>query len=122
MLQPGGKLGLTVWTSSGWLASFKAALPEVTLPSIYNAGGPWSSEESVTTLLTAAGFTDVEVNALTFDKVDSIPHIVKTNRKTLSASLKGDDGDKYEAYMLKTYGDGEVSFPWQAFVITAAKP
>ncbi|KAJ7248968.1 S-adenosyl-L-methionine-dependent methyltransferase [Mycena rebaudengoi] len=121
VLQPGGKLGITVWTNPGWLDPLKAALPQVPIPPIFNAGNPWLLKESVTTLLTSVGFTEVEVNVLTFEKVDPIRRTIETNRRLMSM-LKGDVGDQYEAYMLKTYGDGEVSFPWKAFVITAAKP
>ncbi|KAJ7116856.1 S-adenosyl-L-methionine-dependent methyltransferase [Mycena epipterygia] len=108
VLQSGGKLGITSWTAPGWLESFKVAVPGFVEPPMFT-NGPMASKESIIAILTAAGFTNVDVQPIKFEHTDSISRYLKT-------------AEKYEVYMREKHGDGDFNLIWQAFVITAEKP
>ncbi|KAJ7138112.1 hypothetical protein C8R44DRAFT_868446 [Mycena epipterygia] len=71
VLQPGGKLGITTWTSPGWLESFTTAVPGFVVPPVF-VNGPMASKESIISLLSAAGFTHVDVQHIKFEHTDSM--------------------------------------------------
>ncbi|KAJ7812611.1 S-adenosyl-L-methionine-dependent methyltransferase [Mycena olivaceomarginata] len=113
VLKSGGKLGMTIWTSPGWLDSFKIAIKGFTMPPVFT--GPFSTKESIAGLITAAGFTDIDVQPIKFEHTDDMGEVAK-------ATLQGEVGKNYEAYMRKQHGDGDFVLTWEAFVITAEKP
>ncbi|KAJ6563644.1 S-adenosyl-L-methionine-dependent methyltransferase [Mycena vulgaris] len=121
VLQAGGKLGMTSWTSPGWLESFRIAVPGFVEPPIF-ATGPMSSVESVTSLLTTAGFANIDVQPIKFEHTDSIARYIAYMKEMFKMLLVGETAEKYEAYMRERYGDGKFTLTWEAFVITAEKP
>ncbi|KAJ7138094.1 S-adenosyl-L-methionine-dependent methyltransferase [Mycena epipterygia] len=121
VLQPGGKLGITIWTSPGWLKSFITVVPGLVVPPVF-VNGPMASKESITSLLSATGFTHIDVQLIKFEHTDSMSRYLR-NMKIISPKiLAGEAAEKYEAYMVERYGEGEFKLTWQAFVITADKP
>jgi len=122
VLKPGGKLGMTTWVAPGWLPSFQAVIPGFRLPPMFT-GGPMSTKEGITDVLTTAGFTNVDVRSLVFDSTDDITRFLRYMREVVFRTvLVGEVGEKYERYMRERYGDGDFSLTWEAVVITAEKP
>ncbi|KAJ7159297.1 S-adenosyl-L-methionine-dependent methyltransferase [Mycena crocata] len=121
VLKPGGKLGMTSWTSPGWLESFKIAVPGWSVPPMFTSG-PMSSKESITSLLTRTGFTNIDVQPCKFEHTDSMTRYLGYMREVFGGVLVGETGEKYDGYMKERYGDGEFTLTWEAFVITAEKP
>ncbi|KAJ6622962.1 S-adenosyl-L-methionine-dependent methyltransferase [Mycena sp. CBHHK59/15] len=120
VLKSGGKLGLTSWTSPGWLDTFKAGIPGYTVPPLLTSG-PWASKESITDLLVAEKFTDVDVQPVKFEHTDHIDKFLSYIKSVFSTMLTGETGENYEAYMRKTYGNGDFTLTWQAVVVSATK-
>ncbi|KAJ7126011.1 S-adenosyl-L-methionine-dependent methyltransferase [Mycena epipterygia] len=121
VLQSGGKLGITSWTAPGWLESFKVAVPGFVEPPMLTSG-PMASKQSITNILTAAGFTNIDVQAIKFEHTDAIPRFLKYMKEIFVSVLVGETAEKYEAYMREKHGDGDFNLTWQALVITAEKP
>ncbi|KAJ6535126.1 S-adenosyl-L-methionine-dependent methyltransferase [Mycena capillaripes] len=120
VLKSGGKLGMTSWIAPGWLESFKIAIEGFALPPIFTSG-PFSSKESITAVLTAAGFTDVDVRTLKFEHTDDMTHYLTYMRQVVKTVLVGEVAEKYDAYMRERYGNGDFTLTWEAFVVTAEK-
>ncbi|KAJ7304613.1 hypothetical protein DFH08DRAFT_976603 [Mycena albidolilacea] len=70
ILKSSGELDMTIWTSPGWLDSLKIAIKGITMPPVFT--GPLSMKESITSLITAAGFTDINVQPITFEHTDDM--------------------------------------------------
>ncbi|KAJ7138085.1 S-adenosyl-L-methionine-dependent methyltransferase [Mycena epipterygia] len=121
VLQPGGKLGITTWTSPGWLESFTIAIPGLVVPPVF-VNGPMASKESITSLLSATGFTHIDVQHIKFEHTDSMPRYLRNMKIIFPKILAEDAAENYETYMVERYGEGEFTLTWQAFVITADKP
>jgi hypothetical protein len=83
---------------------------------------PWASKDSVVSLLTPVGFTNIDVQPLVFEHRESISTFIRFMSILLPAVLVGATAEKYDTYMRKKYGDGEFSTTWSAVVITADKP
>jgi hypothetical protein len=90
---------MTIWTSPGWLDSFKIAIKGFTMPPVFT--GPFSTKESIAGLITAAGFTDVDVQPIKFEHSDDMGRYLKYMGEIAKATLQGEVGKKYEAYMRK---------------------
>ncbi|KAJ7277944.1 S-adenosyl-L-methionine-dependent methyltransferase [Mycena rebaudengoi] len=120
ILQPGGKVGFTWWVHPGWLDDVNAAVDYVA-PPIFSKS-PWTSKDSVVSLLTPVGFTNIDVQPLVFEHRESISTFIRFMSILLPAVLVGATAEKYDTYMRKKYGDGEFSTMWSAVVITADKP
>ncbi|KAJ7718639.1 S-adenosyl-L-methionine-dependent methyltransferase [Mycena metata] len=121
VLKSGGKLGMTSWTSPGWVESFLAGIPGFSLPSVFTEG-PTATKESTTSLLTAAGFTNVDVQPVKFEHTQSIGRYLRNMREVFPALLVGETAERYDSYMEGRYGDGDFTLTWEAIVITADKP
>ncbi|KAJ7154148.1 S-adenosyl-L-methionine-dependent methyltransferase [Mycena filopes] len=121
VLKSGGKLGMTSWTAPGWLESFVTAVPGFSLPPAF-ANGPTATKESTTALLSAAGFTNIDVQPIKFAHTDDITRYLAYMKQLFTTILVGEKAEKYDAYMRERYGDGEFALTWEAFVITAEKP
>ncbi|KAJ7150464.1 S-adenosyl-L-methionine-dependent methyltransferase [Mycena crocata] len=121
VLKPGGKVGMTSWTAPGWVPSFKIAVPTYAPPPALT-NGPMSSKESITTLLAATGFTNIDVQVCKFDHQDHMPHFLAFMGTLCANVLVGETKERYEAYMRERFGGGEFTLSWEAFVITAEKP
>ncbi|KAJ7739566.1 S-adenosyl-L-methionine-dependent methyltransferase [Mycena metata] len=122
VLKSGGKLGITSWVSPGWLESFQAVIPGFTLPPIITEG-PTATKESTTTFLSAAGFTNVEVQSFKFEHTQGLARYLNTmKQKIFPTLLVGETAEKYDSYMKERYGEGDFTLTWEALVITADKP
>ncbi|KAK7038335.1 Methyltransf-25 domain-containing protein [Favolaschia claudopus] len=121
VLKPGGTFGMTSWTAPGWLESFKIAVKEWTVPPMFTSG-PVATKESIENLLTAAGFTQVDVQPVKFQHTDAIARYLNYMGEVFKGVLVGEVGERYEKYMRERYGDGDFTLTWEAFVITAKKP
>ncbi|KAJ7031263.1 S-adenosyl-L-methionine-dependent methyltransferase [Mycena alexandri] len=120
VLKSEGKLGMTSWTSPGWVESFKAAIPGFSLPPIFTKG-PMVTKESTMTLLSAAGFTNVDVQPVKFEHTDDIGRYLRYMKEVFPTLLVGENAERYDSYMRGRYGDGDFTLTWEAFVITAEK-
>ncbi|KAJ6496206.1 S-adenosyl-L-methionine-dependent methyltransferase [Mycena sanguinolenta] len=120
VLKSGGTVGMTYWVAPGWLESFKIAVKGFTVPAIF-FDGPESMKESITTLVSAAGFTGVNIHPCKFEHTDDLSRYLKY-MKDLFPGLAGEAGVEYDAYMKGRYGDGDFTLTWEAFVVTAEKP
>ncbi|KAJ7688093.1 S-adenosyl-L-methionine-dependent methyltransferase [Mycena olivaceomarginata] len=110
VLKSGGKLGMTMSTSPGWLDTFQkrqCAIEGFTLPPAFT--GPFSSGNP------SPGFIKVE-------HTDNMGRYLKFVGEVAKDTLQGEVGEKYAAYMRKRYGDGDFTLTSEAFVITAEKP
>ncbi|KAF8198845.1 S-adenosyl-L-methionine-dependent methyltransferase [Mycena galopus ATCC 62051] len=121
VLKSGGTVGLTYWTSPGWLESFKVSMKSFTVPPIF-ADGPDSMKESITRLVAGAGFGDVDIQLIKFEHTDDISRYLRYMKEVFKTVLVGDVGEKYDAYMREKYGEGDFTLTWEAFVVTAKKP
>ncbi|KAJ7698033.1 S-adenosyl-L-methionine-dependent methyltransferase [Mycena rosella] len=121
VLQPGGKLGLTIWTEPGWLQSLVAGVPGFTVPPLLTSG-PMASKESITNLLTVAGFAQIDVQPLTFEHTDAISRYLGYMKEVFTQLRVGETAERYEAYMRERYGNGDFTLTWKALVVTAEKP
>ncbi|KAJ7303610.1 hypothetical protein DFH08DRAFT_1089349 [Mycena albidolilacea] len=75
VLKSGGKLGMTMSISPGWLESFKSAIEGFILPPAFT--GPFSSTESIAGLVAAAGFTHVDVQSIKVEHTDDMGRYLK---------------------------------------------
>ncbi|KAJ7486627.1 S-adenosyl-L-methionine-dependent methyltransferase [Mycena latifolia] len=121
VLQSGGKLGMTVGTEPGWLESFKLGVPGFVEPPMFTAG-PLGSKESITSLLSAAGFIAIDVQPMSYENAHSMSGYMGSMKKAFAQILVGETAEKYEAYMRERYGDGDFTLTSKMFVITAEKP
>ncbi|KAF7341148.1 Methyltransf-25 domain-containing protein [Mycena venus] len=121
VLKSGGKFGMTSWSSPGWLESVQLGVPGFTVPPMFT-NGPVATKESITSLLTGAGFANINVQPVKFEHTDDISRYLNYMKEVLKGPLLGEGGEKYDAYMRNRYGDGDFTLTWEAFVITAEKP
>ncbi|KAJ7097147.1 S-adenosyl-L-methionine-dependent methyltransferase [Mycena belliarum] len=123
VLKSGGKVGMTTWTGPGWLTSIQAFFPSWAPPPLFTSG-PMASKESITGLLSAVGFVGIEVKPISFEHTESVSRYLKYTKPLLEKLLvnTGEETETYEAYMRERYGDGDLTLPWEAYVITAEKP
>ncbi|KAJ7223848.1 S-adenosyl-L-methionine-dependent methyltransferase [Mycena haematopus] len=121
VLQSGGKIGLTYWVAPGWLESFKIAVKVFTPPRTL-LDGPEPMQESITTLLTATGFTGINIQPIKFEHTDDMSLYLKRMKDVFTAPLAGEGGEQYEVYMRERYGDRDFTLTWEALVVTAEKP
>ncbi|KAJ7138108.1 hypothetical protein C8R44DRAFT_728278 [Mycena epipterygia] len=66
------KLGITTWTSPGWL-------------------------KSITSLLSATGFTHIDAQYIKFEHTDSMPWYLRNMKIIFPKILPGDAAEKYDA-------------------------
>ncbi|KAJ7097166.1 S-adenosyl-L-methionine-dependent methyltransferase [Mycena belliarum] len=122
VLKSGGKVGMTTWIAPGAFSSIQAFFPSWVPPPIFTSG-PMASKEAITGLLSAAGFVGIEVQPLSFEHTESASRYLRFMKPQLEKLLAGEEKpETYEAYMREHYGDGDLTLPWKAFVITAEKP
>ncbi|KAJ7193847.1 S-adenosyl-L-methionine-dependent methyltransferase [Mycena pura] len=121
VLRPEGTIGFTSWTAPGWLDSFKHGVPGFVEPPFLKSA-PTATEESITGLLTGAGFTRVNVQPIVFEQTDTMARCLPFLGEAFKTILVGETKAKYEAYMKERYGEGEFTLTWKAFVVTAVKP
>ncbi|KAJ6496208.1 hypothetical protein C8R45DRAFT_1094460 [Mycena sanguinolenta] len=81
-----------------------------------------SLPESITTLVTAAGFTNVNIQPIKFESTDDLSRFLRFMKQTFTAVLAGEAGEQYETYMKEKYGEGDFTLTWEALVVTAEKP
>ena len=120
VLRPGGTIGLTTWIAPGWLDSFKRGVPTFVEPPLFKSG-PMATEESITHLLTGAGFTQVNVRPIAFEHTDAMERFLRYIGVMFKTILVGGTKERYEEYMKERYGEGDFTLTWKAFVITAVK-
>ncbi|KAF8198822.1 S-adenosyl-L-methionine-dependent methyltransferase [Mycena galopus ATCC 62051] len=121
VLKSGGTVGLTYWTSPGWLESFKVSVKSFTVPPMF-ADGSDLMKESITSLVAGAGFSDVDIQSIKFEHTEDISRYLRNMKEVFKKVLVGDVGEKYDAYMREKYGEGDFTLTWEAFVVTAKKP
>ncbi|KAJ6496328.1 S-adenosyl-L-methionine-dependent methyltransferase [Mycena sanguinolenta] len=120
VLKAGGALGMTYWVVPGWLESFKIAVKGFTMPPMF-LNGPEAMKESITSLVSAVGFTAVNIQPCKLEHTNDMSHYLKY-MKDIFPVLAGEAGVEYDAYMKGRYGDGDFTLTWEAFVVTAEKP
>jgi hypothetical protein len=86
---------MTTWISPGWLDSFKIAIEGFTMPPVFT--GVYSTKESIAGLITAAGFTNVDVQSIKFEHTDDMGRYLKYMGEVAKPALQGEAGKKYEA-------------------------
>ncbi|KAJ7649141.1 S-adenosyl-L-methionine-dependent methyltransferase [Mycena polygramma] len=118
VLKSGGKFGVTSWVAPGWLDSFRIAIDGFATPPMFAKGG---TNDALPPALTAAGFTDVEVQTVKFDCTNDMTHYLRYMREVFKMVLVGEVAEKYETYMRGRYGDGDFVLTWEAVVVTAEK-
>ncbi|KAJ7485087.1 S-adenosyl-L-methionine-dependent methyltransferase [Mycena galericulata] len=121
VLRSEGKLGFTTWTAPGWLETLKAGVAGFVEPPMFTSG-PMASEDSITSLLGAAGFINIQVQPIKFQHTDGIARFLNYMKVVFAHLLVGETADKYEAYMRAKFGHDDFTLTWQAFVVTANKP
>ncbi|KAJ7286525.1 S-adenosyl-L-methionine-dependent methyltransferase [Mycena rebaudengoi] len=121
VLKSGGILAFTTWVKPGWVDTVYAGVPGFTLPPVLTSD-TWTSDKSLTELITTAGFKNILIKPCTFDITTNCPTFVRDLRSSMDPMLAGEKGEMYEAFMKKTYGDGDFTLTWEALVITASKP
>ncbi|KAJ7193782.1 S-adenosyl-L-methionine-dependent methyltransferase [Mycena pura] len=121
VLRSGGTIGFTTWIAPGWLDTFKHGVPTFVEPPLFKSG-PTATEESITGLLTGAGFTRVNVQPIIFEHTDAMVRFLRYMGEMFKTLLAGETKKEYEEYMKERYGEGDFTLTWKACVVTAVKP
>ncbi|KAK6981140.1 Methyltransf-25 domain-containing protein [Favolaschia claudopus] len=127
VLAPSGLFGMTSASTPGWLPLIHAALgssESFTPPPMFTSG-PLLSPATITSFLTDAGFTQVEVKTLEFDTTTGVEEHLVMMRRMLGGEggmLGGEERwGRYEGYVRGRFGEGEVRLRSEMFVTTARK-
>ncbi|KAK6981132.1 Methyltransf-25 domain-containing protein [Favolaschia claudopus] len=124
VISPSGVFGITSASTPGWLPLIQSALGTSFTPPPMFTSGPLLSPASITTWLTEAGFTQVEVKTLSFETTSGVEEHLVVMRRMLGGEggmLEGEMWERYEGYVRERFGQGEVRMRSEMFVTTARK-